>query len=200
LGRRRYHLALLLTAALAAVMGCGLFDLRDPRPTDTTVPPARCRLRTTPDSVLANIVVHYGTRTSCYGEQLDTGFVFVPDPQDYIEEQNPGSPNPFDGWNRDTEIGVSERISTDADTVVVSFDSTYAAPSTSTNPTRETRYYYYHLLLVGNSADTTRYQGQAEVTFIQRAITYTLERFVDHRDGSTLPTWGSLRADKSVGQ
>lgn len=152
------------------------------------------------EDVLTNIRVHYGRGTDCYSAQVDTGFVFHADPQDYLLRDNPPAPNPFDGWNRDVEVGVSQTLSTQADTVVVAFDSTYAAPSTTTNPTRETRYYNYHVLVIRAPVDTTRYQGQAEMTFIQRATDYTLEAFQDHRDGSGLPTWGSLRADLRAGQ
>ena len=163
-------------------------------------PVERCRIRSVPDSVVANIVLHYGRGTDCYAAQVDTGFQFVPDPQDYLQRDNPPNPNRFDNWNRDVEISVSQTISTVADSVLVVFDSEYAPRSTTTSPTRETRYYNYHLLVILAPADTTRYQGQAEMTFIQRTTDWTLELFRDHRDGSGLPTWGSLRADQRLGQ
>lgn len=162
-------------------------------------------MRTSADSVVANIAVHYGRGTDCYAAQIDPGFQFIPDAQDYLQRDNPPNPNPFDGWNRDVEVGVSQTISTRADTVLVFFDSTYAATTTTSNPTRETRYYHYHVLVIlapadTTQSDTTRYQGQAEMTFIQQTTDFTLESFRDHRDGSAYPTWGSLRADQRVGQ
>jgi len=198
LGRWRFGPKSVLVL-LALVVGCGLFKPRDPR-TAVPIPQERCRVRSSPDSVVANITLHYGRGTDCYGTQVDAAFQFFPDPQDSLQRDNPPAPNPFEGWNRDVEIGVSQTISTRADTVLVSFDSEYAARSTTTNPTRETRYYNYHVLVILAPADTTRYQGQAEMTFIQRTTDYTLESFRDHRDGSGLPTWGSLRADQRLGQ
>lgn len=157
-------------------------------------------MRSTADSVVTNITLHYGRGTDCYAAQVDPAFQFLPDPQDYLQRDNPPAPNPFDGWNRDVEVGVSQTISTRADTVLVFFDSEYAARSSTTNPTRETRYYNYHVLVIQAPADTVRYQGQAEMTFLQLTTDYTLESFQDHRDGSGLPTWGSLRADQRLGQ
>lgn len=198
MGRRRYHPQGVLALLVLIGAGCGLFEPRDPR-TATPIPQERCRVRSVPDSVVENIRVHYGRGTDCYAAQVDAGFQFYPDIQDSLQRDNPPTPNPFDGWNHDVEVGVSQTISTRADTVLVFFDSEYAARSTTTNPTRETRYYNYHLLVIQPS-DTTRYQGQAEMTFIQRTTDFTLESFRDHRDGSVYPTWGSLRADQRLGQ
>jgi hypothetical protein len=204
LGRRRFHPQGILALLVLIGAGCGLFEPRDPR-SATPIPQERCRVRTSADSVVANITLHYGRGTDCYAAQVDSGFQFIPDPQDYLQRDNPPSLNPFDDWNRDVEVGVSQTISTRADTVLVSFDSTYAAKTTTTNPTRETRYYNYHVLVIAaptdtTQSDTTRYQGQAEMTFVQRTTDYTLESFRDHRDGSVYPTWGSLRADQRLGQ
>ena len=198
MGRRGFGpksvLALLVLAFLFVVAaGCGLFEPRDPRPAVTL--PERCRVRLFPDSVLTNIVLHYGRGTTCYADQVDTAFLFSADPQDSLDRNNQPT-NPFVGWNRDVEIRVSQDISSSVDSIRVFFDSTYATTSTTTNPTRETRYYYYHLLVFQGSSVPARYQGQAEMTFLQRTTDYTLEAFRDHRDGSGLPTWGSLRADR----
>jgi hypothetical protein len=181
-----------LLLLLVAILGCGLFEPRQPRP--AVVFPEPCHARTTADSVVVNIVRHYGRATSCYADQVDTGFVFGADIQDSLDREIQ-TPNPFENWNPDVEIRVSQDVSRNFDSIQVYLDSTYASAVTSSNPTRETRYYYYHLL-VFHSPLTTRYQGQAEMTFVQRSTDFTLESFRDHRDGSGLPTWGSLRASQ----
>ena len=164
-------------------------------------------MRSDPDSVLANVAVHYGKATDCYAAQLadsiDTtqpGFHFYPDAQDYAAESNPPSPNPFDGWNQEVETSVTQFIATRITTISVFFDSSYAAPTTSTNPTRETRYLYYHLRVVSAAGDSTRYQGQAELTMLQgqNQTNWALETFRDHRDASGLPTWGIFRAQERL--
>lgn len=196
MGRGRFGpkgvLAGFVVVALAAAAGCGLFEPRDPRP--AVAIPEPCRVRTTVDSVAINIIRHYGRGTTCYADQVDGGFLFNADLQDSLDRNNQAE-NPFAGWNRDLEIRVSQNISRAFDSVQVFLDTTYATTVTSTNPTRETRYYNYHLLVFRGAA-STRYQGQAEMTFIQRTTDFTLEAFRDHRDGSGLPTWGSLRADQ----
>jgi hypothetical protein len=161
--------------------------------------PERCRVLSAPDSLIANIVTHYGRSVDCYNSLLDTAFHFYPDIQDSLERENPPSPNPFEGWNRDVEISVTTNISTRVDTISVFFDSEYAARSTQTNPATETRYYNYHLLVRPTPASTVRYQGQAEVKMLQGTGSWTLVSFRDHRDLSGLPTWGSFRADERLG-
>lgn len=202
--RRRYRPEAVLAALVLIGAGCGLFEPRQPR-VAVGPPPLPCRVRSSPDSVIANITVHYGKSTDCYATQLAdstdptlAGFHFDPDVQDYALWNNPPSPNPFDGWNKDVESRVSQSVATKVGSIVVSFDSTYAAPTTSTNPTRETRYYYYHLVVTTVVGDSTRYQGQAELTMLQTATNWSLETFRDHRDASGLPTWGSFRADRRL--
>lgn len=200
MGRSRFHPQGLLGLLVVFVVGCGLFEPREPR-VAVPVPAPPCRAQSQPDSVIANIVVHYGLGTPCYEDQLadsldatEPGFHFFADIQDYLARDTPGVPNPFDNWNLLVERTVTHSIATNVDTVLVFFDSEYAGRVTSTNPARETRYYNYRVL-IPTPTDTTRYQGQAELTFIQVTSDWFLETFRDHRDGSGLPTWGSLRAD-----
>jgi hypothetical protein len=207
LDRRRFRPQAVLTALLVVVVGCGLFEPRQPHQITVLPPPLPCRVRSNPDSVLENIVVQYGKATDCYASQLadstdptQAGFHFYPDAQDYATENNPPSPNPFDGWNQGVEISVTQFIATRIASISLSFDSSYAAPTTSTNPTRETRYLYYHLRVVSTAGDSTRYQGQAELTMLlgQNQTSWALETFRDHRDTSGLPTWGIFRAQERL--
>lgn len=194
--RRRFRPQGVLAALAVLAVGCGLFEPRQPK-IASVVPPPPCLARLDPDSVLVNIVVHYARAGDCYAAQLADsaattlpGFHFHPDIQDSLE-----SPprNPFAGWNKSVETSVTQTIAGSVDTIVVAFDSTYAPPTTSSDPTRKTFYYHYHLYTVTALGDTMRYQGQAELTMVQPTTTWSLETFVDHRDGSGLPTWGILR-------
>lgn len=199
--RRRFHPQRLLAPLLgiALLAGCGLFKPKEPR-VAVIVPAAPCRAQTLPDSVVDNIVVHYGEATACYVAQLadsvdatKPGFHFYPDIQDSLDRSNPPIPSPYNHWDKAVEVSVTQNISSSFDKVEVFFDSEYAGRVTS--PSRETRYYNYHLITTFGSA-TTRYQGQAEITFVQGTSDWFLETFRDHRDTSGLPTWGALRADK----
>ena len=190
-----------LTFLVALLAGCGLFEPRDPRDTDGVSGP-RCRNRSDPDSLYENIVVHYGQPASgsCYADMIDTGFVFTPDLQDYSEAPPPPN-NPYDGWNRNIEVGVTTNIKSTAAFIEVSFDSTYKPSTTTTNPRTETRYYHYHVLYqeTGQS-DTTRYQGLADITMLQGSGSlWTITGWRDQRDGSGIDTWGILRANKRGG-
>lgn len=204
MGRSCFHPQGVLAGLLVlSGVGCGLFDTRDPRPAE--IPFERCRAQSQPDSVITNIRLHYGAASACYGDQLADsldpgrpGFRFHPDIQDSLSRLNPPLPSPYERWNKAVETSVTQNVSASHDTVVVIFGSEYASRVTSTNPARETRFYNYSLWTVGASADTTRYQGQAELTLIQVTSNWYLETFVDHRDGSGLPTWGSLRADHRI--
>ena len=180
-------------------LGCGLFDPREPRPS-TPIVLVPCRVLTSPDSVIANLVGHYGRTQglTCYGSLVDPGFLFFPDTQDSLERTNPPAPSPFENWNRNVEMDVTQTIASGVDSVQVFFDGEYAPRSTTTSPASETRYYNYHLLVY--DPDTTRYQGQAEVTMVQGASTlWTLRTWRDRRDASGFPTWGSFRADNRSG-
>jgi hypothetical protein len=192
-------LALGTVCVLAALAGCGLFDTRDPR-----VPGAvgeRCRNPTDPDSVVQNILVHYGRQsgTSCYNSMLDSGFVFHPDPTD-----SSANPTPFaTTWNRAIEERVTTNIAADSvESITVVFDRQYQSPTEDTGPPRKvTRFYEYHILLhrIGHP-DTTRYQGRSDITFQQGANTlWTILTWRDQTDGSGLPTWSRLRGDHRVG-
>lgn len=181
---------------MAILAGCGLFDPRDPREADGSTGP-RCRNRSDPDSLYDNIIVHYGQPTSgsCYADMIDAAFTFTPDVTDYAEAP---TPNPYDGWNHDVEVGVTTNIKSAAAFIAVSFDSTYRSRTTTTNPTTETRYYYYHVLYQATGQpDTTRYQGLADITMTQGAGSlWTITAWRDQRDGSGRETWGIFRASK----
>lgn len=200
--RRRAARAALLglaAAAAAAVLaggGCGLFKPRSP---ETPVAPAApCLSPTGPDNLVANILVHYGNQagTSCYNSMVDTAFAFHPDPVDSAT-----NPTPYVDWNQTVETRVNSNIASDALFLTAVFDSSYQDPTITTSPQTETRYYAYHVLFRSRSqADTTRYQGRAEIKFAQGASTFwSIVDWRDHSDGSTLPTWGRLRADHRVG-
>jgi hypothetical protein len=195
----RVVLGLALAAAFLA--GCGLFEPRDPREADGTTGP-RCRNRSDPDSLYDNIIVHYGQPASgsCYADMVDAAFVFTPDVQDYSEAPPPPN-NPYDGWNHDIEVGVTTNIKSTAAFIRLSFDSTYKSPTFTTNPSTETRYYYYHVLYQETGQpDTTRFQGLADITMAQGSGSlWTVTVWRDQRDGSGLDTWGILRANKRGG-
>lgn len=202
LSRRIVGRAATALAFLVALMaGCGLFEPRDPRDADGVSGP-RCRNRSDPDSLYENIVVHYGQPASgsCYADMIDTGFVFTPDVQDYLEAPAPPN-NPYDGWNHDIEVGVTTNIKSTAAFIAVSFDSTYKPSTTTTNPTTETRYYHYHVLYQETGQpDTTRFQGLADITMLQGSGSlWTITAWRDQRDGSGIDTWGILRANKRGG-
>lgn len=196
--RRRYRPEAVLILLVVLGAGCGLFKPRTPRPGIVT-PPLPCRVRSAPDSVLANMVVHYGKASDCYPSGLadstgaSAGFQFVPDPQDYVFWTNPPAPNPFDGWNKGVESKVSQSIANKPVSIVVSLDSTYANLSRP-DANHEIRYYYYHVTETRVLGDSTRYQGQAELTMLLSDTQWFLETFKDHRDASGLSTWGSYRA------
>lgn len=200
---RGHHRAqgLLVTAAaviFATLVGCGLFDTRDPRVPG--IAGERCRNLTDPDSLVENIIVHYGQRsgTSCYNSMLDSAFAFHPDPTDLSD--NPG---PFLNWNRDVEARVTTNIAADSvQSFKVVFDSLYQTTTEDPGPPRKaTRFYQYHILFnrIGHS-DTTRFQGRSDIIFKQGANSlWTILDWQDHRDGSAFPTWGRLRSDHRVG-
>lgn len=204
LGRAVARLGLVAVAAglaAALVAGCGLFEPRDPRDADGTTGP-RCRNRSDPDSLYDNIIVHYGQPSSgsCYADMIGDAFLFTPDVQDYADAPAPPN-NPYDGWNRAIEIGVTTNIKSTVQFIQVSFDSTYQPATTTTNPTTETRYYHYHVLYrqTGQS-DTTRFQGLADITTEQGAGSlWTIKAWRDQRDGSGFDTWGILRANNRGG-
>lgn len=180
--------------------GCGLFEPRDPRDGGTAGP--RCRNRSDPDSLYDNIIVHYGQPASgsCYADMIGDAFVFTPDPQDYADAPAPPN-NPYDGWNRAIEIGVTTNIKSTVAFIQVSFDSTYQPATTTTNPTTETRYFYYHVLYqqTGQS-DTSLFRGRADITMEQGAGSlWTIKAWRDQRDGSGIDTWGVLRANNRGG-
>lgn len=199
MGRRRFLPQGVLAVLAIAGVSCGLFEPDEPRVVPTTPPPP-CRAPSHPDSVIANIVVHYAIGTDCYANQLadsvDTnlpGFHFLPDLQDSLEQQQPTG-NPFEGWNKAVEISVTQGISS-ADTVLVYFDREYAGRVTSDGPpARETRFYDYRVVVANAPGDSTHYHGQAELTMVQVTSNWFLETFRDHRDASGPPTWGTLRA------
>jgi hypothetical protein len=188
-------IAVALGIALA-VAGCGLFEPREPKVAG--VAGERCRNLTEPDSLVANILVHYGklAGTACYNSMVDTAFTFTPDPGDLSD-----TPTKYDGWNRDVETRVAINIAADAAFIETVFDSSYQDPTITTSPLTETRYYAYHILIQeANQPDTTRYQGRADIKFQQQGTSlYTIVAWSDRRDGSGLPTWGRLRGDKRVG-
>lgn len=190
-----------LALVVGILAGCGLFEPRDPRDADGTSGP-RCRNRSEPDSLYDNIIVHYGQPSSgsCYADMIGDAFVFTPDVQDYADAPAPPN-NPYDGWNRAIEIGVTTNIKSTVQFIQVSFDSTYQPTTTTTNPTTETRYYHYHVLYrqTGQS-DTTRFQGLADITTEQGAGSlWTIKAWRDQRDGSGFDTWGILRANNRGG-
>jgi len=193
--------AIVFALFVAVLAGCGLFEPRDPKDADGVSGP-RCRNRSDPDSLYDNIIAHYGQPASgsCYADMIDTGFVFTPDVQDYLEAPAPPN-NPYDGWNRDIEVGVTTNIKSTAAFIEVSFDSTYKSTTTTTNPTTETRYYHYHVLYQETGqVDTTRFQGLADITMLQGSGSlWTISAWRDQRDGSGLDTWGILRANKRGG-
>lgn len=186
-------------AAGLALGGCGLFEPRDPRD-EIPVTGERCRNLAEPDSLVDNTVVHYGRQTglSCYASMIDAGFVFHPDTQDDLEAPDP---NPYVGWNRDIETRVTTNVAASAVFLEVGFDGEYQTPTTTTNPRTETRYYNYHVFYrKQGQPDTTRYQGLADITFLQGTGTlWSIKEWRDQRDGSGLLTWGRLRADNRVG-
>ncbi|MGE5179192.1 MAG: hypothetical protein ACM3PF_08890 [Bacteroidota bacterium] len=198
--RRRLHPQGVLAVLVIVAAGCGLFEPREPK-LASVIPPPPCLARLDPDSVVVNIAVHYARGGDCYPAQLAdsvspelAGFHFYPDIQDSLESL---PRDPFTGWNKAIETSVTLSVAASADTIIVVFDSTYASPTIgSTSPTRETFYYEYHLLAVTAPGDTTRYQGQAELTMVRPTTTWSLEGFRDHRDASGRPTWGILRGSK----
>lgn len=178
--------------------GCGLFDTRNPVKGQPVVPVERCRNLTEPDSLVANILDHYGVTAGkdCYNSMIDNAFVFHPDPLD--ESANP---TPYVNWNQGVETLVNSGIASKAAFIATVFDSAYQDPTSTTSPRTETRYYAYHLLLaLTGQSDTTRYQGRADIVFAQgTSSSWTIVEWQDRRDGSGLPTWGQLRADNRVG-
>ncbi|HLQ67165.1 MAG TPA: hypothetical protein VK123_08050 [Candidatus Limnocylindrales bacterium] len=181
------------------VVGCGLFDTRDPKlPTTPTAP---CANYTEPDSLVLNIRVHYGQLSvaSCYNPMLDSLFLFHPDPVD-----SSVNPTPFlKVWNQQVEGRVATNIAADSVAMFQTFfDGTYQSPIVDPGPPRrETRFYNYHILFtrIGRFA-AIRYQGRAEITFEQETGTlWRIRYWTDHADTSGYPTWGRLRADHRVG-
>ena len=187
--------AAVVALALLAV-GCGLFEPREPLVPGTAG--ERCRNLTEPDSLIENILVHYGTPggSACYNSMIDTSFAFHPDPADSAI-----TPLKFEGWNWDVEGRVARKVETDVAFLQVVFDSTYQSPTFTTSPTTETHYFAYHILVqLSNQADTTRYQGRLDIKFLQGAGSfYSIVEWWDRSDGSGYPTWSRLRADTRVG-
>jgi hypothetical protein len=187
--------ALVLAAALA---GCSLFEPRDPeRPSST--PTARCRTRSSPDSVAAIIQESYGTTSgvTCYESALDAGFIFHPDPVDSINDPDP---NIYAGWNRDVERRVATNLASAGFAVAV-LDSEYAVRYVSPDNGTQVRYYAYHLLFQPKSGGPeVRYQGLADLTMRQGPDAHwAITVWVDKQDGSANPTWGRLRRNYRVG-
>ncbi|MGE5176978.1 MAG: hypothetical protein ACM3JJ_11455 [Hyphomicrobiales bacterium] len=157
-----------------------------------------CLSLTGPDNLALNILVNYGRQagTGCYNSMVDTTFHFHPDPVD-----SSNNPTPYVDWNQTVETRVNSSIASDTQFLEAAFDSTYQDPTITTSPQTETRYYAYHILFQARSqADTTRYQGRAEIKFAQGGGSFwSIVDWRDHSDGSGQPTWGQLRADHRVG-
>jgi hypothetical protein len=199
---RRSHRAegilirVLVFSLTLGLFGCGLFEPRDPRSPDTEG--ERCRNLTEPDSLVENILVHYGQLggSNCYNSMVDTSFLFHPDPVDQS-----ATPAKYEGWNWDVETRVASKVATDVVFLQTVFDSSYQDPTITTSPRTETRYYAYHLLVQRpNQPDTTRYQGRVDIKFEQQPNSlWSIVEWTDHSDGSGFPTWGRFRGDTRVG-
>lgn len=190
---RRALLSLaLLAMALSSAPGCGLFKPRSSeKPSTPSVPCSNLRV---PSDAEGEILKQYARPggSSCYSACIDTGFIFHPDPTDSAEAL---PLTPFVGWNRDVETSVEQRLERAADSVLVSFDSLYAATS-HPRQDQEIRFCYYHLYFkaAGDTA-LVRYQGLADITYRQNLgdNKWRILDWADKRDGSGLSTWGTLR-------
>ncbi len=189
--RALFPLALLALACLPA-SGCGLFKPRSSeKPSTSSVACSDLTVPSDADSEIVRQYAHPGG-ASCDAACIDTGFIFHPDPTDSAEAL---PLTPFVGWNRDVETSVEQKLERAADSVLVSFDSSYAATS-KPSPNLEIRYWHYHLnFKAAGDTSVTRYQGLADITYRQNLgdNKWRVSDWADKRDGSGLPTWGILR-------
>ncbi len=193
--RALFPLAILAVVLLPA-SGCSLFKPRSSeKPSTTSV---ACSDLTVPSDAEGEIVTQYARLggVSCYAAAIDTGFIFHADPTDSAAAL---PPTLFVDWNHDVETSVDQNLArAGVDSVLVSFDSSYAA-TTKPSPNLEIRYWHYHLNFkaAGDTA-VTRYQGLAGITYRQNLgdNKWRVLDWADKRDGSGLPTWGILRGSK----
>ena len=183
--------AALLLLVLGTAAGCGLFKPRSPE--KPTAPPAACLDIISTSNIVTNIVKLYAKPGggSCYATGLDPAFIFHPDPSDSAEAL---PATPFVNWTRDKETTDETNMAAAAESVTVSFDGEYTPPVISQDS--ETHYFNYHVLFNPVGPDTTtRYQGQADITFRRNTgdNKWRILDWADKRDGSGRPTWGSLR-------
>src|SRR5882762_9735873 len=103
--------ALLLAVFLTQATGCGLFQPRPPRPGGGGG--VTCLVPNTPDLVMANVRLHYGSLqgVTCYSSMLDTAFVFHPDASDSISAL---PDTVYAHWTRGIESRVATSLASDA--------------------------------------------------------------------------------------
>src|SRR5262249_10867953 len=123
-------------------------------------------------------------------------FLFHPDNQDSLE-----TPLLYVGWDENIEARATQYMVSHLDSVKVFIDGIYAPPTIIDNPKTEIWYYQYHVFTWDNAVpDTSRYQGLADITFMQTAgADWSITNWTDKRDASGFKTWGRLRGDNRVG-
>jgi hypothetical protein len=113
--------ALLLCAALSAP-SCGVFDTREPNPpSESGQTPRESPIN--PDAVLFNyrMAVEYGDQSQ-YEEALSEDFEFIPDEVDRDYFRSISNTDIFQDWGVDAELTAVRRITSDSESLTVSYD------------------------------------------------------------------------------
>lgn len=183
----------LLAASAAGVGGCGIFDTRNPEPSQGPgidyIPP------TAPKIALTNVKVTLEAGSTInYESALAEDFDFVPASVDE-------SCGALLDWSKSEEIRVHDGIlATPADLVLTwtpkngDFDNLITAPELG--PNGETQEYYedlaYELVFTG-SQGTAIYSGRCDLYFREVDGLWLIYDWIDKEDGSGHCTWGRLR-------
>jgi len=183
----------LILAMCGVAAGCSIFETREPEDPSGG---GQCpwTIPTEPDTLLTNLETTIGCGLAGvvnYERIFAENLIFQPDPEDVAYLETLLGSNPFEGWNKQIENDVFERIAGEVGTggsMVLELTDIEDAPVEEADAAFQADYTF----TITTSTGTTEYGGVARF-YMSDNVPWQISRWVDERLGGDTQSWGLLK-------